>query len=332
MKKGLSRRRSLRVLGTACAAPLIIPSRGRAQTTLPDRPLRILVGYAAGGGSELMARAVAPQLERRIGRHVSVQNKQSGAETIAGEYFKEDLERGLAVAFMPSTTLGPKVAGYPFPFDSRSDLVPLTTAGTFQVALAVLPETGISTFADYVVWVKASPSERIWLGTTATDAYLEIYGMMIGREIGVSLETIPQRGASRLVNALIDRKVPAGLGSVATLREHNYGHEVKFLMTSGARRVSVLSDVPTAVELGHPNLELKEWYGFFASSASPAPIVAEWNRQLRAVLDGSEVIAAFRQLGVDVETSTPEEAAARLAQHFQAWSGRMESLGMKPID
>ncbi len=103
-------------------------------------------------------------------------------------------------------------------------------------------------------------------------------------------------------------------------------------MTSGHERVSVLRDAPTVVELGYPNLELAEWYGFFASSASPGPIAAEWNRQLRAILAEDEVIAALAQLGLDVETSTQEEAAARFASHLQVWKARKESLGMKTAD
>src|SRR5471030_3418461 len=167
--KPLSRRRSLVALGSACAVPMILVSLGQAQTILPYRPLRLLVGFAAGGGSELMARAIAPALERRLGRRVTVENKRSGPRIDAGEFFKKDLEQGLVVAFMPTTTLAPKLAGAPFPFDSQSKLVPLTTAGTFQVALAVSPDIGVSTFAEYVAWVKANPSERARLGTTATD-------------------------------------------------------------------------------------------------------------------------------------------------------------------
>jgi tripartite-type tricarboxylate transporter receptor subunit TctC len=330
--KPLCRRRSLVALGSACAVPMILASLGQAQTILPDKSLRLLVGFAAGGGSELMARAMAPKLERRLGRRVTVENKRSGPGMDAGEFFKKDLEQGLVMAFMPTTTLAPKLAGSPFPFDSQSKLVPLTTAGTFQVALAVSPDIGVSTFAEYVAWVKANPSERGRLGTTATDDYLKIYAMMIGREIGVPLEIVPHLGAARLVHAIVDGKVPAGLGSITTLMEHNYGGEVKVLMTSGRKRATVLRDVPTSVELGYPNLELTEWYGFFASSASPSPIVAEWNRQLRLVLADSEVIAALAQLGLDVETSTQEETAARFVVHLKTWEARLQSFGMKTVN
>jgi tripartite-type tricarboxylate transporter receptor subunit TctC len=91
----------------------------------------------------------------------------------------------------------------------------------------------------------------------------------------------------------------------------------------------VLRDVPTVVELGYSNLELQEWYGFFASSSSPRPAVAEWDRQLRAVLAQDEVVADLSQLGLEVEASTAAETAARFEQHQQVWQQRMASFGMK---
>lgn len=332
MTISLSRRRSLLTLGAVCAAPAIIPSRGHGQTALPDKALRILVGFSAGGGGELMARIIAPQLERRLGRRVSVENKPNHTGVAAGEFLRKSLADGSVVAFMPSTTLASKVAGGLFPFDSKSNLVPLTVAGPLQLALAASSKIGVSTFADYIPWLKAGTQERTRLGTTTTDAYLDVYSMMIGREIGVRLEEIPHQGAAPLVAALRAGAIPAGLGSVTTLLQHNLGYRVKLLATSGRKRLSALRSVPTVVELGHPNLELEEWYGFFASSISPRPVLAAWNQQLRAVLAEDEVAAALARLGLDVETSTLEDAAERLAAHQRAWKARMEAFGMKLID
>ncbi|MBS0519873.1 MAG: hypothetical protein JSR90_14370 [Proteobacteria bacterium] len=327
--KRLSRRHMLQ-LSSALLTATTTP--GSAQPMLPNKALRILVGYAAGGGSELMARAIAPQLERRTGRRISVQNKPSGADIAAGKLFLEDLEQGLFVAFLPTTTLPVAATGWPFPFDSQSQIVPLTSAGPFHVALAAAPNTHLKSFTDYVAWVKERPSERARLGTSATDAYLRTYALMIGRAMGVSIEIVPHRGSGALVKALSDGSVPAGIGSVTTLLEHNFGGEVKILMTSGAKRGWVLRDVPTVVELGYPGLELQDWYGFFASSSSPASVIEAWNRQLQQTLHDREVEPALAQLGCDVETCTLAEAATRLAANFRAWKERMESVGIKTGD
>lgn len=324
----LPRRRTL-LLSSALLSPFA--ARGSAQV-LPDKALRILVGFAAGGGSELMARVIAPQLERRIGRRVSVQNKPSGADITAGTMFRQDLEQGLVVAFMPTTTLPTAAGGSPFPFDSQSRLVPLTSAGPLQLAVAASPETGAKTFADYVAWMKERPAERTRFGISATDAYLKTYALMIGRAIGVTFEIVSHRGSGALVKALMEGSVSAGVGSVTTLLEHNFGGEVKILATSGARRARVLRDVPTVVELGYPALELQDWYGFFASSLSPTDILEAWNRQLHYVLHDREVMAGLAQLGCDVDTFTQAEAAELLAANQAAWKRRMEAMGVKAGD
>jgi tripartite-type tricarboxylate transporter receptor subunit TctC len=328
--KNLPRRRAL-ALGALFAAPAIVPFRADAETTLPDAQLRILVGFAAGGGGELMARVIAPRLESRTGRRVGIQNRPSGADRPAGDLLRKGLTGGTVVAFMPSTTLAATLAGEVFPFDSRSELVPLTVAGTFQVVLAVSAATGASTFADYVAWAKDGPPERRRLGVSATDAYLGLYGRMLGRAIGVDFKDVPHEGAAPLASALKAGEIPAGLGSITTLLQHNRDRRLRFLMTSGRQRVSQLRDVPTVGELGHPDLELDEWYGFFAASITPAAVATEWNRQLRAVLAETEIVAALAQLGLDVESSTQQQAAARFAAHLAAWKARKDSFGAEPV-
>ncbi len=331
MKAG-PRRRTLLALGALVAAPAIVPFRAFAQTALPNTALRFLVGFAGGGGGELMARVIASRLEARTGRRVTIEHKPSSTGFPAGEQLMRDLRNGAVVAFMPSTTLAARLAGDVFPFDSESALVPLTVAGTFQVALAVASKPSLSTVAAYIKWMKTLPPGGVRLGLPAPDYYLKIYSMMLSRALDLDLETVPCAGAAPLIDAVKKGEIPAGLGSIAPMIQHNRDRAVTFLMTSGRRRVSILRDVPTALELGYPALELEEWYGFFGSSASPAPVLVKWNRQLRAVLAESEVVAALARLGLDVESSTQEEAAERFAAHLQAWKVRMESVDMKTVN
>ena len=310
MEMPMSRRRSIQALAGLCGTLWMIPAQGRSQTRLPERALRILVGFSAGGAAELLARAIAPRLELRTGRRVTIENKPNDRNVPAGEFLSKALAQGSVVAFLPTTTIAVTPPRELFPFDSKSDLVPLTMAGTFQVAFAVAHSTNIATFGEYIAWLKDGPPERRRLGTSAADAYLKLYSLMLARECGVELEHVPFKGSSHLVAALKAGEVPAGIGSVPTLLEHNRDGAVKILMTSGAKRLTVMRDVPTAAEVGYSNLELPEWYGFFGSSATPAAIAAEWSRQLQAVLAEGEVVAQLAQLGLDVAATTQQEAAA----------------------
>ena len=328
MKRALSRR-SLLAAGTLFGTPGLLPSRALAQPGLPGKALRILVGFSAGGGAEPMARAIAPRLELRTSRRVAVENKANDKNEPAGEYMSKALTEGSVIAFLPTTTIAMTPPREIFPFDSRSDLVPLTMAGVFQVAFIVPRSANLATFADYMAWLKAGPPERRRLGTSSTDPYLKLYAMMIARECGVDLEIVPHKASSRLVAALKAGSVSAGISSVPTLLDHNRDGAVKMLMTSGAKRASVLRDVPTAVESGFPNLELQEWYGFFASSASPPAVAAEWSRLLQPILLEPEVVAQLATLGLDAVPTTQEEATALFKVRLKIWAEKAAAFGMK---
>jgi tripartite-type tricarboxylate transporter receptor subunit TctC len=329
MNEPLSRRRSLLALGVLCGTPALLSRPVRAQAALPDRALRILVGFSAGGGAELMARIIAPRLELRTGRRTTIENKPSDRAEPAGEFLRKGLVSGSVVAFLPTTTIATMPEREAFPFDSKSDLVPLTMAGTFHVALAASPASGVSSFDSLAAWMKAGPSQRLRFGISSSDDYLRLYAMMIGREIGVSLEPVVHKNTAAFAAALKAGTIPAGIASAATLLEHNRSGGLKTLMTSGAKRLSVLRTVPTARELGYPGLELQEWYGFFASSASPPAVAAEWSRQLQSVLSEDEVKAQLAQFGLDVKPSTQAEAVERFKARLRVWQEKKEAFGFK---
>ena len=328
MKQALARR-SLLAAGPLCGLPWILPPRALAQNALPGKALRILIGFSAGGGAEPMARAISPRLELRTSRRVTVENKASDRNEPAGEFMSKALTEGSVVAFLPTTTIAMTPPREIFPFDSRSDLVPLTMVGTFQVALMVPRAANLATFASYVAWLKAGPPERRRLGTSSADPYLKLYGLMIGRECGVDLEIVPLKTSSRLVAAVKEGSVHAGISSVPPLLEHNRDGAMRILMTSGAKRATVLRDVPTAVELGYPNLELQEWYGFFASSASPPAVAAEWSRVLQPILLEPEVVAQLATLGLDAAPTTQAEATALFKARLKTWAEKTATFGMK---
>ena len=332
MTKSLPRRRSILSLATGLGALAIMPSATRAQTTLPDKPVRIVVGFAAGSGIDQVARTIAPQLERRIGRHVTIENKPGDAGALSGELLIKGPKDGSMLAFMASTTLTSKLTVKNFPFDPLTDIAPISLAGTFQTALAASPKIGVATFGDYLKWLKDGDTQRRRLGYTGSSAFLEIFGLVVRGDIGVKLEGVSFRGSAALVNDLQDGRIPAGIATVASFVEHLRSGRLKVLMTSGRKRSHVTPDVPTAVELGYANLEILEWFGFFASPSVPAPLQEEWNRQIRAVLGQRELAARLTGLGLDVESTTQQEAAERLAAHMKAWKARIELVGTKPTD
>jgi tripartite-type tricarboxylate transporter receptor subunit TctC len=308
----------------------VAPALAHAQTGLPDRALRIIIGFAAGGGSDVMARLIAAALERRIGRRITVENRPGGTGAAAGEALKIGGTDGSMVAFMPSPSLIAKLFVPTYPIDPLTDLAPITIAGTFVEAFAISPKVDVSTVAEYVEWLKAGEPGRNKVGTTAADAMLQYYTRLLSREFGVPMEGRAFRGTAPLVADMEAGKVPAGVAGLTSFLVAHRGNRLRILATSGSKRVSVAPDLPTAAEAGYPGLTMEEWYGFFAAANTPPPLVDAWNQALTAVLKDKEVIERLSQLGLEVETSTPAACGERLAAHMKKWQATLQGLGLRP--
>ena len=143
---------------------------------------------------------------------------------------------------------------------------------------------------------------------------------------------MPFRGAAALVGDLADGRIPAAVSGMVSLLQHHRGGRVKLLMTTGSKRLAVAKEIPTARELGYSGLEVVEWFTYYANAGTAAPLIDEWNRLVRTVLDDGNLKGELTQLGLDVESSTPQEVAARVVSHQKEWKARMQSVGMQPIN
>ena len=321
----LSRRRALLALG----APAIVPFHAWSQG-LPDKPVSLLVGFAPGGGSDHVARVVAPRLESRIGRHVRVENHPGANGTVVGESLKKGRPGGTLLGCVASTTVDARVASASYPFDPQADMVPLSLGGTYPMALAISPETGADTLSQFTEWLKGANKARPKVGASMSGAFLDFYVRLLGRELGAPLEAVAYRGDRPALNDVRDNKIPAAVASLPSALEYHRGGKVRIVMTSAETRLTLAPNLPSAFEHGRINRISTEWYGFFASPGTPGPVVDIWHMHLRAVLEEKEAKAELTNVGVDVQSSTPEELAQRVAGSLKAWRDKMLALGVQP--
>ena len=323
----ITRRSTLALAGAALATPL---ATVRAQQTgLPDKPLKILVGFPAGGGSDVMARFIAEALKQRTGRNVIIDNKSGASGTIAVEALKNSPPDGTTVAYVPSATIVQKLTMASVPFDPLTDIVPVTLAGTVQTAYCVSPTLGVDTLPQYIEWLKKNPTRHSF-GTTALGSFTHFFGVMAGREFGVPLEPVPYRGAAPLVADLQGGHIAAGCGGITDFLEHHRAGTVKVIFTSGIKPTTSAPEIPTATQLGYPKLNILGWYTFFAPARTPAPLMDAWAQELKAVLVLPEVTKKLIELGLDVETSTSAEFSRRMAADLARWKTILDSIGYKP--
>jgi tripartite-type tricarboxylate transporter receptor subunit TctC len=317
----------------AVAAPALLLGAARGQG-LParERDLRIFVGFEPGGGADAVGRAIATQLQRRTSRRVAVENRPGQFGAMPGEIVKKAPPDGADLALLSSTTLVSRLASKAFPFDPLRDLAPVTKVGNFAIAFAVAPQLGIETFKDYLAWINQGDAQRRRIAVSSNTTFVDVLNVLLQRSIGVQLEPVYFRGVTAVLGEMRDGRIPATVNTMTSLLPPHRGHRARILMATGTRRLSAAPTIPIAAELGYPSLDMEEWFAFFASPATPAAQLAKLNRRLRTVIDDPEVVELLKPIGLEVETSEPEELARLVELHRQSWQARMAATGVQALN
>ena len=323
-------RRSFLALAAAAAAPAtLLPRAGSAQPAIPDRGIRVVVGFGTGTGVDLTARILAPQLERRTGRRFIVENKPGEAGTIAGEMLKNGPDDGSTLAIIPGMTIAAKLTLKSYPFDPLADLAPVGMIGSVPLAVAVSPKLGIDTFEDYLATLRGGGTESLRLGCTVqSDAFVKVYARMVNGAFGAKMNLVPYRVAASLVGDLEQGRIPAAVTSLSTLLSAHRGNRLQIVLLSGDKRTPVAPKLPTAADRGLKGFDLREWCALFTGAKAPPATVDAWNQHLRNLLEEPGVRGQLRQLGLDVQGSTPEEAREEVVGTLRDWKTRMDALGV----
>lgn len=315
----------------AFGAPVLLPRLSRAQGVLADKSVRFLVGFETDGGADLAARAIAIEVERRLSRRVSVENRTGMFGAVPGELMKKGPPDGSHLALLSSTTLVAKLLSRDFPFDPLRDIAPVIQVGDFPIAFAVSRSLGVSTFGEYLQWLKKDDPQSRKVAVSSNIVFVQVLNALLSKAVGETLEAVSYRGSVASVADLEQARIPASVNTVTSLLPSHRGGRVRILMTTGAKRLAVASDIPTAMELGYPQLDMREWFAFFAPPATPPAVIAEWNSRLALAIGDPAVAGVLRPLGLEIEISTPAQLGARVAAHQQEWEKRMRAVGMTPI-
>src|SRR5215475_9794401 len=325
--RGITRRR----LASIVAAPIVLRAwPSRAQRAELPKECRIFIGFAAGGGIDLMGRAIATRLGMRTSTRISVDNRAGRSGAIPGELLKTN-PVGSTLAFLSSTTLADSLLVKNFPFDPQKDIAPLIVAANYPVALAVSPRLGIRTLDEYIQFVKAGDADARRVANTSIAAVLAVINRTMREALGANLIPVDYGGAVSLVNDLERGAIPAGLSNIASFLPAHRGGRVRLILTTGTERLAV-PGVPNAMSLDLPQLNMEEWVGFFISPETEPALQEEWNDRLASALTDSLLIDDLRGLGVHVTATTIEEAKSRLRLYMTTWQQRLDDLGLAPQD
>ncbi|MBR0650104.1 tripartite tricarboxylate transporter substrate binding protein [Roseomonas terrae] len=297
----LSRRRWLGGVATSFLATPAL-----SQPSWPDRSIRVLVGYPAGGANDLVARAIAAPLSDALGQPVVVENRTGAAGGIAAEAAARATPDGYTLYMISSAqVLAPSIRRS-VPFDPVRDFTYISLGARAPYFLAVHPSLGVNTVGELVALAKARPgaisfaSSGVGAGPHLTMSYF----MSVA---GIELDHVPYRGDADAMIDLVAGRVPVSFISVAPTVPHVQAGRLKALAVSGAERVSVAPEVPTVAESGYPGFAMDAWWGLAGPAGLPASVVNRIAREVRPILDAPSFAERFAASGVVPSKVGPAE-------------------------
>ncbi len=315
----------------ACAfALLLAPALSWAQTPATNKPpVKVLVGFAPGGGADIIARLFADKLREPWGTTVIVENRTGAGGRIAAEALKSAVPDGTTVMLAPIVV--PVLASLIYTnlnYDPVKDFAPLSLVGFFQFGFAVGGSHPAKTMQEYVAWVKANPLQANF-GSPAPGSLPHFFGAMIGRGMGVDMQHIAYKGGAPMLNDLVGGQIPAGIDTHIELLELDRSGKIRVLATSGASRSPLLPNVPTFKEAGFSGIEGSGWYAFYAPAKTPAAVVDALSRAIVAVTQMPDVKERLTKMGVEVQGSTPQQLAKLMADDTAKWAPVIKASGFK---
>jgi tripartite-type tricarboxylate transporter receptor subunit TctC len=300
-----------------------------AQASYPNKPIRLVVGFAPGGAADYVARAVGDALGRALGQPIVIENKAGAGSSIAADMVAKSAPDGYTLliaspaAISVNPALNPKLPYKP------GDLLPVTKLTASPLVIAVNPNAGIASVKELVAKAKAAPGS-LNVATAGNGSATHLGAAQFAQVAGVKFTEIPYRGGGPAMQSLIAGDTQIYFGTPPSTLPHIVSGRVKGLGISAAERSSLFPDLPGMKEAGLPAYELDFWYGFFLPAGTPQPVVQKVFEATRTAMQQESVKAALAREGTEVSLSkSPADYAAFLVQDEKFWVKLVKDAGVK---
>lgn len=309
--------RERRTLVLAAAATLMPDSRVWAQA-YPSKPIRVIVPFPPGQGTDVGTRFLAERLGRALGRNLVVENRPGAGASIGTEALAKSAPDGytLGIGTAGTHTMNPSL--YPsLGYDPEKDFEPISLTGLLPLMIAAHPSFAPNTIAELIAAAKAKPDT---LNVALPAPPQRVAFELLRLQGGAPLFGIPYKGSASALPEVMSGQVPLIVDSITALRPHINSGRLKALAVTSLNSTDLLPGVKSVAEQGLPGFELTAWNAFFAPKGTPAAIVSRLNTEIRKVLADPETRAHLMALGFEVAGSTPEELAERVRSERDKWS------------
>ncbi len=318
----------LQILALAVAA---ITAPAHAQANWPSKPIRFVVPYPAGGGTDYLARLIGERLSKTLGQPVVVENKSGAAGAIGvAEVAKADPD-GHTVLITINDPLVNNVALFKsLPYDPQKDLAFVAQVVRSPALISANTSQGVKSLED--LRKMAQSGQKFSYASWGVGGLGHLAGESLNREIKAQMVHVPQRGEGPVVQDLLSQTVSIGLSSVGTAKQHVAAGKIVPLAVMNPQRLSALPQVPTMKELGFrdPLYESSVWMAALVPARTPAPVIQRLSTEIRTIANTPEVRSLLVDRGFEMHVTTPEQATANYRAEFEIITKRIRELGIEP--
>ena len=302
----MKRRQALAVLLAGLAAPAGAWAQG-----YPSKPIRVIVGYTAGGAVDIIARAVSQQLQASLGQPVVVENKPGAGTNIALRALIDSPPDGYTLMLTANAVAANVSLFQPPPYDLARDLTPIALVGRVPVVLAVSAQSEYTTIEEFIAAAKAKP-KAVNYATPGNGSTPHLAVELFDRDAGIALTHVPYKGGSQAITDVLGGHVQAVAVNALEVQPHARAGKLRVLAVMTPARSGIFPDVPTVAESGFPGFEASVWYGFIGPAALPAPVVARLHAEIERALASDDVKGRLAAAGGEVLPGTTDRFAALL--------------------
>jgi len=315
--------------GFAAAVVALAPQFAAAEN-YPEKPVRFVVPYAAGGTTDLLSRAIAQKLAEAIGQPVVPDNRPGAGGNIGAEIVAKSPPDGYTILMAPVSPMAINVTLYgdKMTFNPEKDFAPVTLVAKVPLVLVVHPSVPVKTLQELIALAKSKPGQLNY-GSAGNGSSNHLVGEMFKTAAGIDLVHIPYRGGGPGMMALVAGQIDMLVGQVPTVATMVNAGRLRAIAVSSAKRSPALPQVPTMAEAGLPGFDATAWYSIVVPAGTPKTIISRLHAELVKILKSPDIRERLISEGADVETTTPEELAAFIRAEIPKWAKAVKESGSK---
>jgi tripartite-type tricarboxylate transporter receptor subunit TctC len=300
-----------------------------AADSFPDRPVRIVVPYTPGGFNDTLARTVGDRLTKVWGQAVVVDNRPGGNTIIGNTIVAKSPPDGYNILITPLPFAAlPGLYGSKLPYDALKDFQPLILAGSTQNVLVVRNDLPVSNVKEFLDYAKKNPG-KLNYGSTGSGSSNHLSMELFKRMTGAQMTHVPYKGSAPAVMAIMAGEIDALFDNVPNVVPHIKAGKMKAIAVTGTQRAPLLPSLPTVAESGVPGYEVNVWFGMQLPAGTPRPLVERMNKDIARILKEPDVVKKFRDQGVEVVASTPDEFSKVVHSEVAKWTEVIKGANIK---